>query len=117
MANKSFMLAKPLEAEEAFEYLRANLRSTKVTSITYDPNMKRVDIGGRYHNYQLSFYGNQVTVATKIVQKWSYIIIACAVTGLFLFIPFIIAIVIAFIANSEISELTTLFQQTLNMKQ
>lgn len=115
MAAKNFMLAQQIDAKTAYEYLKDNMRSPKISSITYDEAMQRVNVEGNYYTYQLSFIGNQLSITQKTVQKWLIIMIACILSGFILLVPFAGMVVLAVLMNMEAKEIATLITQTLNM--
>lgn len=115
MSRNSFMLMKPTTAKQAYEYLKDKLRSPKIEGFTYNEATDSVEVVGNYYSYRFMFTANQVNIKPQWSSKWRNIVIVCAVTGFFLLIPFIGAIVIAFLADSEYKEVKTLVQQTLNM--
>lgn len=115
MSRNSFMLMKPTTAKEAYAYLKDKLRSPKIEGFTYNEATDSIEITGNYYSYRFMFTANQVNIKPQWSSKWRTIMIVCGVSGLLLFFPFIAAIVIGLMADSEYKEIKTLVQQTLSM--
>lgn len=113
MSRNTLLLARPITAKVAYDYLTGHLKSHKIESFQYDAATDSIEIVGNYYQYRFSFLGTQVNIKPKWSSKWLVIILVCAITGFFFLIPFIGVAVIAFIADGEYKEIKMLVQQTL----
>ena len=107
-----YNLSRNISNEEVFSILKKGLKHPKLVNITKDKNGVTV-VNTKWMKYTVASKGNQINVKPGWNSSKLPIIIALAISGLFLIIPLVVLIIISLSTMGEQKEMASAIYNSL----